>query len=98
MSLVGAPSLAVRKFAVLSSLRKSTKTRLLSLQRNWKLFFTDGGNSTGAALASCEAIGSAGPPTTSGSSLLLQADSRVRAATAARGRQYFITALLCALA
>src|SRR3546814_3959238 len=52
------PSFLVRRLASLSPEKKSTKARLLSLQRNATDAFIDGGSSTGAAFASSAAIGS----------------------------------------
>src|SRR3546814_11903676 len=52
------PSFLVRRLASLSPEKKSTKARLLSLQRNATDAFIDGGSSTGAAFASSAALGS----------------------------------------
>src|SRR3546814_13737749 len=82
------PSFLVRRLASLSPEKKSTKARLLSLQRNATDAFIDGGSSTGAAFASSAAIGSGAVVVTVSAFCWQPASTRIAAAAAVKDRVF----------
>src|SRR3546814_14839602 len=82
------PSFLVRRLASLSPEKKSTKARLLSLQRNATDAFIDGGSSTGAAFATSAALGSGAVVVTVSAFCWHPASTRIAAAAAVPDRVF----------
>src|SRR3546814_15909266 len=82
------PSFLVRRLASLSPEKKSTKARLLSLQRNATDAFIDGGSSTGAAFVSSAAIGSGAVVVTVSAFCWQPASTRIAAGAAVKARVF----------